>query len=87
MKDSMMDTPRRHLGELAGLASRTEEDERRILGQAEKLLEKVLSELPAAQRAALGSPADAEHFQGLTEERGRLERVIAQARAVLEPEA
>lgn len=82
MKEAI-DTSRRQLGELAGLAARTEADERRILQQAEKLLEQVMKDLPGAQSAALGSPADAERFQQLLEERGRLERVIAQARAVL----
>lgn len=87
VRDNLMDTPRRQLGELGAMAHRTEEDERRILARAQELLAKVESQLDAARAAALGAPADAEHYQELVEERGRLQQVIAQAQQVLEPES
>lgn len=83
----MMDTPRRNLGELAQLSQRTEADERRILQQAQEMLTKVEGEMDGARTAALGAPADAERYQELVEERGRLQQVIAQAQQVLDPES
>jgi hypothetical protein len=84
--NDMRDTPRRQLGELGALATRTEADERRILEAAEKRLERVEGELDSARAVAMGAPADADRYQALIEERGRLNQVIAQARAVLEPD-
>lgn len=79
-----IDNTRRQLGELAGLAAQVEAAERKILAQAEAMLAKVEQGLDAARAAAMsGDDATKDRYLGMVEERGRLQQVIAQARAVL----
>ena len=76
-------TTRRHLGELGVMAAQTERAERQILARAEHMLDDVLAKLDEKRPLALRGDAEAREYQGLVAERGRLERVIAQARKVL----
>ncbi len=73
-----VDDVRKHLGELGAMANQTVEAERKILTNAEEMLGKVQSQIPAARAKALTGGADA--YQELVAERGRLEQVIASAR-------
>lgn len=83
---NIADTPRRQLGELGALAQKTEADERRILDAAEKRLTQVVGEIQKAGQAILIGDAERDdEYMALVEERGRLEQVIAQARAALAP--
>lgn len=79
-----MDNVRGRLGDLAGLAGKTEAAERAILASAEKRLATVHAEL---QRTAVGVEAAPEKEQTryleLTRERGQLQLVIGKARQVL----
>jgi hypothetical protein len=76
-------TTRRHLGELGVMAAQTERAERQILKHAEQLHAEVLAKLDEMRPKALHGDAESREYQELVAERGRLERVIAQARAVL----
>jgi len=72
------------LGDLAGLADRTERTERRILEQAEKRLDEVQAALERARPGIEAAPdAAQQRYQDLVAERGQLHMVIAQARKVL----
>lgn len=75
---------RDRLGDLAGLADRTERTERRILEQAEKRLDEVQKSIDAA-RPGIEAASDDEQrkYQDLVAERGQLNLVIAQARKAL----
>ena len=75
---------RDRLGDLAGLADRTERTERRILEQAEKRLDEVQAALERARPGIESAPdAAQQRYQDLVAERGQLNMVIAQARQVL----
>lgn len=74
---------RRHLGELGVMAAQTERAERQILEHAERLHGEVLAKLDQMRPQALMGDAEARDYQELVAERGRLERVMAQAREVL----
>lgn len=76
-----IDTTHKRLGELAVMAHQTEVAERRILERAEAQMAKVEKDLPTAAGSAMTSGADA--YMDLIAERGRLQQVIAQARATL----
>lgn len=89
MNTQTMDHPeaaatRRQLGELGVMAAQTERAERQILEHAERMHGEVLAKLDDMRPQALMGEAEAREYQGLVAERGRLEHVIAQARAVLE---
>lgn len=75
-----VESVRRQLGELAGMAHQVEAAERRILQRAEGLLADVERKLSFAQAKAVSEP---QAYMDLIRERGRLLQVIAQARAVL----
>lgn len=79
-----MERAREHIGELAGLAEKTERTERRILEQAEKRLAEVQAAIERA-RPGIDAASDTEQdrYQKLVAERGRLNTVIAQAKAAL----
>lgn len=66
-------------GQLAALARRTEAAEQRILDAAVSRLEEVTAKLEALRPLAVVHGG--EEYLGLVGERGRLERVISQARA------
>lgn len=75
---------RRQLGELAALEAKTEQAERKILERAESLLADLEGKLPDLRRRALTGDEEAERaYQDAILERGRLQQVIAQSRAVL----
>lgn len=79
-----IDNTRAKLGDLAGLADRTERTERRILEQAEKRLDEVQAALERARPGIEAAPdAAQQRYQDLVAERGQLSMVIAQAKKVL----
>ena len=81
-----IETTRRQLGELGAMQAQTEAMERQILARAEKHLAKVESGLDKARAEAMaGDDAARQHYTDMVAERGRLQQVIAQARAVLTP--
>jgi vacuolar-type H+-ATPase subunit H len=75
------------LGDLAGLADKTERTERRILEQAEKRLTEVQTAIDRARTGIEAAPDDAQQrYQQLIVERGQLQMVIAQAKKALAPQ-
>lgn len=79
-----IETTRRQLGELGAMAQQTEAAERKILERAETMLEDVQKKIEAARpRALVPGAEEGGQYQDLIMERGRLQQVIAQARAVL----
>ena len=76
-----IDRTRHHLGELAGLAGKTETAERKILAAAEKRLAAVQNELVGIHGAEFGK--DSDRYTALIAERGQLQIVVAKARRVL----
>lgn len=79
-----LEKTRAHLGELAGLAAKTEAAERRILERAEKRLVQVQAEIEkAAPGAQHADDAGQQQYLDLVAERGQLHVVIAKARAAL----
>jgi|GEM_PF-2256876 len=79
-----IDNTRRQLGELATMSAQTEAMERKILARAEEKLTEVEDGIKKAKPLALvPGAAEAEKYQELIMERGRLHQVIAQAKAVL----
>ena len=75
---------RRQLGELAAMSAQTEAMERQILERAEKHLAKIEGEIDKARADAMaGDDAAKDRYTEMVMERGRLQRVIEQARAVL----
>lgn len=86
MKNNI-DTTRRHLGELAAMSHQTQAVERQILERAESHLKKVQADIERTRPLALVPGADdADKYQELIMERGRLQQVIAQANSVLSAE-
>jgi len=77
-------TTRRQLGELAAMQAQTDAMERRILSIAETKLDELEKKLADARTAAMtgGDQAKADYAE-MIHERGRLNIVIANARAVL----
>ena len=78
-----IDKTRASLGELAGLAAKTDAAERRILENAERRLADVQRELDGIKGAEFGTADQQEHYSDLIKERGQLQLVIAKAREVL----
>lgn len=75
---------RTQLGELAGLAHKTEAAERRILAAASQRLEAVQAEIERARPGVEAGPDSAQdRYLELVAERGQLEQVIARAREAL----
>lgn len=75
---------RRNLGELHGLAGKTEADERRILARAEARLEEVNAMIERQRTGIDGAPdAAQDRYTALITERGQLGVVIAKARKSL----
>ena len=75
---------RAHLGELHGLAAKTEAAERRILEQANRRLDEVNAAIERARPGVEGAPESAQdRYLGLVQERGQLNVVIAKARKAL----
>ena len=79
-----IDNTRAHLGELHGLAAKTEAAERRILERAEARLEEVSAAIER-QRPGVEAASDSsqDRYLSLVEERGQLEIVIAKAKKIL----
>jgi len=75
-----IENTRRQLGELGAMAQQTEAMERQILERAQHLLDDIEGKLPAAQAKSTSEP---DAYMEMVEERGRLQQVIAQARAAL----
>lgn len=75
-----IETTRRQLGELGAMSHQTDAMERKILARAENLLSDVESRIENARASALTEPRT---YLDLVEERGRLQQVIATAKAVL----
>lgn len=79
-----IENTRRQLGDLAAMAKQTEDMERKILSIAEKRLDEVGEKIEDARVAAVTGGDDAKaRYTDLIEERGRLNQVIANARAAL----
>ena len=79
-----IDKTQKHLGELSGLASKTEAAERRILAAAQKRLADVQAEIQQLGPGIEGRPdADQDKYIELVAERGQLNTVIAKANAAL----
>lgn len=73
------------IARLQGLASRTEAAERGILRQAEKMLDDLAGKITDVSKAAnLGDPDAEATYQQLVLDRGKLNIIIARARAALE---
>lgn len=79
-----IETTRRQLGELGAMAAQTEAMERKILKRAQHHLTQIEGAIDNARAEAMaGDDAAKQRYTDMVEERGRLQRVIAQARAVL----
>lgn len=78
---SDIDNTRRQLGELGAMAAKTEAAERRILKRAEEMLAEVEGKIEKARADVVSNP---EAYMHLIEERGRIQQIVAQAKAVLE---
>lgn len=79
-----IENTRRQLGDLGAMSRQTEDVERRILSIATKQLDAVLGNLDRARVEALTGDDDAKaRYADMVTERGRLEQVIATARAEL----
>lgn len=79
-----IETTRRQLGELATMSAQTEAMERKILARAEEKLTEVEKGIKEARpRALVPGAKEAETYQELILERGRLHQVIAQAKQAL----
>lgn len=76
---------RRQLGELAAMSAQTEAMERRIMERAQQQLAIVERGINAARsESMLVGKAKQDRYMDLVLEKGRLEQVIAHARAVLD---
>lgn len=81
-----IETTRRQIGELGAMAHQTEAMERKILERAEHHLTQIEGSIDNARvDAMVGDDAAKDRYTSMIEERGRLQQVIAQARAVLTP--
>lgn len=80
-----LETTRRHLGELGALADKTERAERDILERAHKRLDEVTSRIQELFPHVHTQDDAGQEYTDLVMERGRIERVIANANQVLEP--
>lgn len=79
-----IDNTRQQLGELGAMGRQTEDMERHILSVATERLDAMRGELEHACVEALTGNDDAKaRYAGMVTERGRLEQVIARARAEL----
>jgi hypothetical protein len=79
-----IENTRAHLGELHGLAAKTEAAERRILSSAEARLDEVNAALERLRPGVEAAPDKSQdRYLALVEERGQLNTVIAKARQVL----
>lgn len=79
-----MDKARAHLGELHGLADKTERTERNILAAAEKRHAEVCQAIERARPGVEAAPESAQQrYTDLVAERGQLDVVIARARKAL----
>lgn len=75
---------RKQLTDLHGLASTTEQAERRILQRAEARLSEVNAQLERLRPGVEAAPdASQDRYLALVEERGQLNTVIAKARQAL----
>lgn len=75
---------RGQLGDLHGLAAKTEAAERRILEQATRRLDEVNAAIERARPGVESAPENAQdRYLGLVQERGQLNVVIAKARKAL----
>lgn len=83
MKGHIINT-RRHLGELHGLASKTEASERRILEQAQRRLDAVNGMIERQRPGVEGGPEAAQdRYLDLVQERAQLQTVIAKSKSAL----
>lgn len=81
-----IENTRRQLGELGAMAQQTEDMERRILSIATERLDALQPELARARAEAMAGDDEAkQRYIDIVAERGRLEQVIATARAELGP--
>ena len=77
---------RRQLGELGAMAAQTEATERKIMERAQGMLADIKGKIDTVCAEAMAGDDDAKaRYTDMVEERGRLQQVIAQARAVLAP--
>lgn len=81
--DARLAACRTRLAHLGGIASRTDDTERRILAAAEERREAVARDLATLRPRVLLDPAAAERYQALTLEAGQLSQVVARAAAAL----
>lgn len=71
---------RQHLANLAGLAAKTESDERKILKNATERLKQVQSEIEKSLPGIAGASEEKQYqYLDLVNERGQLQIVIAKA--------
>ncbi len=81
-----IDNTRRQLGELGAMAHQTEAMERKILERAQHHLKQIEGAIDNARADAMAGDDEAkQRYTDMVEERGRLQQVIAQANAVLNP--
>lgn len=78
--DRHIEAARRRLGHLAGLAEQTAQTEQAILDAAQSRLDAVNLDLDRLQPRAILDQEAGEQYQALTQERGQLLGIIAQAR-------
>lgn len=79
-----IENTRAHLGELHGLAAKTEAAERRILERAMSRLDEVNAAIERLRPGVETAPgASQDRYLALIEERGQLGTVIAKARQAL----
>jgi hypothetical protein len=79
-----MEAARSQLGSLAAMAHQTEAMERKILARAQSLLADVERGIEKGRvEAVTGDDAAKERYAEMVMERGRLQQVVAQARAAL----
>jgi hypothetical protein len=82
-----IENTRRQLGELGAMSRQTEAMERRILSIATERLDALQADLVRARSEAMAGDDEAkQRYTDMVTERGRLEQVIAAARAELGPD-
>lgn len=83
--NTILGNTRRQLGELAAMSAQTEAMERRIMERAQQQLAIVERSINTARSESMcGGKEKQDRYMELVLEQGRLQQVIAQARAVLE---
>lgn len=83
--DRHINAAKRRLTHLAGLASRTEQDERRIKAAAQRRLRDAQADREKLRPRALADHEAGTRFMELSDEIGQLQMVIARSEQALNP--